>query len=323
MVNRYSTYPQHWLHLLLWLLNHASKQNRAVGVGDIAGTSTRRVQLTYRSWTTPIFIVLLLQPWVLLFSSTGKAQQVKHGGKTFSGASDTEIPYPSPEGTSGQKDPGTLSEFKSYLAQSSPPEDKGVDAVGVLTSGPINNQEHFPVSFAIDSGNRFRLDITKADGLRSFRINGAGGHIQEPGQSLPELGDSEGLDPLAFPMALLELASRKDASLVDDGVVTVNEQTMRKLTITLFDTRLGNPTAVALYFNNSDHTLRKSAFIEHSHSNQSLEYLKVTTYGDYREEESVLLPHEYSETINGEPTMSLKVTSISIATSHDDSYFSF
>ena len=253
----------------------------------------------------------------------GKAQQPKHPLRTIYGSTDADIQIPLPEGIPGQKDPSALSAVTDYINQSLSPKDKEIDVVGVLTLGSGNGQERLPVSFAIASGNKFRLDVMGGHGLRSFRINGSEGHIQEPDQKAVGLGDSEGLDPLAFPMALLDLVHRKDSSLVDDGIATIDEQKLHKLTITLFSTRLGKPIGVALYFNTGDHTLRKSAVIEHSRGDDSLKYLKVTTYGDYREEDSILLPHEYSESINGQPAMSLKVTTISVIANHDDSYFSF
>lgn len=251
------------------------------------------------------------------------AQQSRPPMKTFWGPNDSAFPYPAQEGTSGQKDPAALAEIKASVAASLLPEHTGLEVTGILTSGFGNNQQQYPVSFAVDSGSRFRLDIQKRNGIYSTRIDGRAGRFSQNDKAPQSLEDIEFVNPLALPELLLELANRKDAAVIDDGSLVVDEESLKKVTITLFQTRYGTPTSASFYFDSASNLLAKGAFVGHSAGNRSLRYLKVMTYGDYRKDQSVLLPHKYSETIGGQLTMSVKVTNTSITPSHDKAYFAF
>lgn len=251
------------------------------------------------------------------------AQRSKSINKTFTGPNDSEFPYPTQEGKMGQSDPAALAEINQSVASSLVPEHAGLEVTGTLTSGPGDAQQQYPVSFVIDNGRRFRLDIQKPKGTRTLRIDGDKGKAKQGNDTIQELEDIEFVNPLGLPSLLQEIAGRKDASVVDDGVFVVKDHSMNKVTITLFRTRFNVPVSASFYFDSATHTLEKGVFVEHSLGNRSLKNLMVMTYGGYRKDQSVLLPHEYSETINGQLLMTLKVTTTAITPGHDNSYFSF
>jgi hypothetical protein len=252
-----------------------------------------------------------------------RAQHSRVRMKTFSGPNDSAFPYPTQEGTLGQKDPTALAEIKASVTASLLPEHTGLEVTGIVTTGFGNNQQQCPISFAVDNGSRFRLDIQKSNGMYSTRINGGFGRFSQNDKAPQSLEDIEFVNPLALPELLLELANRKDAAVIDDGTLIVDEQSLKKVTITLFQARYGDPVSASFYFNSTSNLLEKGVFVGHSAGDRSLQYLKVMTYGDYRKDQSVLLPHLYSETIDGQLTMSIKVTNTSITSSHDEAYFSF
>jgi hypothetical protein len=251
------------------------------------------------------------------------AQQQKEPVKAFYGPYDTEFSYPASEGTTGRKDSVALEEIKASAASSLVPEHAGLEVTGTLTSGSGNDQQQNAVSFAIDNGRRFRLDIQRAEGTRTSRVRGDSGKTMQSGKTPEELEDIEFVNPLALPSLLGEIADRKDAAVIDDGTVAISGHSMNKVTITLFQSWFGSPVSASFYFDSNTHLLEKGVFVEHSAGNRALKFLVVMTYGDYRTDQSLLLPHEYTRTVNGQMTMNLKVTNISITSGHDDSYFSF
>lgn len=259
---------------------------------------------------------------LLCLCSTTSSQQMKEKRRTFFGPSDQDIPYPSQEGKPGERDFGAMEEIKAATASSIVAENSALDMKGTLTIGPKDNAQELAVSIAIETDLRFRLDIEKDSGTQTSRINGNIGQVKQ-GKNTPQaLEDIAFVSPFSLPMLLPQIADRKDAAVVDDGVVQIGNQSLHKLTITLFQTRFG-PDAACFYFDPRTHTLQKGAFLEHSVGNRTITYLTVVSYGEYRKEQDLLLPHWYSQTMDGQPVMTILVTSASIAARHDTSFFSF
>lgn len=273
-------------------------------------------------------ILYLLGFTTLAISATwnpggGSAQKAKSHPRVFSGPYDGDLPYPSQEGVIGQKDPAAMAEIRLAMTADTVTAQAELEIAGTITEISGNNQQAYPASLAVGTDGRFRLDLKKNEGIRTLRINGDMGKVKQGNQVASDLEDSEFYNPLAIPFLLSEVASRKDASVVEDGPVTLDGRHMNKVTITLFQVRYGGPISASVYFDSDTHLLWKSVLVEHSLGNRSLKYLTVTTYEDYRRDQSILLPHDFSETVNGSATMRFKVTSMSITPNHDASYFSF
>ena len=279
-----------------------------------------RTMITSR---TALFVLLVVSLFVVANSDKTRAQQPLVRHKTFSGPYDSEYPYPIAEGKAGQKDPAALAEIRQSMSATALPEQTGIEAQGVLTRGSGKTERQSSASFVIENGSRFRMDVQEKDNTSSIRIDGRAGQAKWGNKTIESLDDIEFGYPLALPSQLLEIASRKDAAVVDDGVFVVGEHRMNKVTITLFMPRLGNPVSSSFYFNASTHFLEKSTFVNHSATNRSLEYLEIVTYEDYRQDQSVMIPHEYLETVNGQLVMTMKITGASVTSRHDDSYFTF
>lgn len=271
------------------------------------------------------FVSAVLIPLFLSLMTPGiaVAQRTKAATKAFSGPNDADVSYPATEGKIGQKDASALAEIHQAVAASLVPDHVGLEMTGTLTSSFGDKQKEYSTSFAIDGGRRFRLDIQKENGTRSVRIDRDNGKARQSNQAPQELEDIDFVNPLGMPSLLLDIVDRKDSAVVDDGSVTVGDQSLKKVTITLFRPRYGDPVSASFYFDTSTHLLKKGAFLEHSLGNRSLKFLTVMTYGDYRQEQSMLLPHEYSETVNGQHIMSIKVATVSVTAAHETSYFSF
>jgi hypothetical protein len=272
----------------------------------------------------------LLLRWTLLATVIGSigskadgSQQPQTRIMPFVGETDTEYPYPAQEGGSGQKDPTAVACIQKATASSLVPDGSAIEVIGTLTSGSGNTEQHYPVTIAIDHGSRFRMDIQEPDGLHTLRISGADGKTKQGEKTTQEVEDVEFVNPLGAPSLLAEISKRSDAAVIDDGIFTVDNHSMEKVTVTLFQTRYGGPVAASFYFDSTTHMLEKAAFIEHSAGNRSLKSLLVIAYGDYRTEQSVLIPHKYTETMNGQVVGTVTVTSASITGRHEGSYFSF
>ncbi|MGA2654124.1 MAG: hypothetical protein ABSF28_26685 [Terracidiphilus sp.] len=256
-------------------------------------------------------------------SDIALAQQPNPQRKTFIGPYDSEFPYPVAEGRIGEKDAAALAEIKQSVGATGFPERAGIEAQGLYTNGSAKTEQQFPASVAIEKDGRFRLDVQKRNGIFSIRLALRSGQAMRESGLTYTVHDIDFGEPIAMPSQLLEVADREDAAVVDDGDVVIGDYRMRRVTITLFHSQMGDPAAAAFYFDPLSHLLEKSVLVSHSGTNRSLEYLKVITYGSYRAEQGVTLPHEYSETVNGQLIMTLKITSANVTSRHDDTYFKF
>jgi hypothetical protein len=267
-----------------------------------------------------LFLGLLL---LLVLPNTVTAQQLNAHRKTFIGPYDSEYSEPVAEGKIGEKDAAAMAEIKQSVAAVALPEREGIDAHGLLTSGSAKSEQQFPASIAIENDGRFRMDVQKPGGVFSIRLIGHDGRARRETGVTDTLNDIDFGNPLSMPSQLLEIANRKDAAVVDDGLVVIGDYRMHKVTVTLFHPQLGDPVAASFYFDSVNHLLQKSALVNHSATSSSLKYLRVVTYGSYGMEKAVMFPHEYSETVNGQLIMTLKITSANLTSRRNDSYFTF
>lgn len=255
--------------------------------------------------------------------TSADGQQRTTRNRTFFGPSDSEYSYPSVEGKAGQRDPGALTEISQAVAATTPPEGTGVEATGFEILGSGKSARQLSVSIAIEQHGRFRMDTGAGDTGRSLRFAKNSGEVRQGGGPVGILDDADFGDPLALPVHLQEIANRPDAAVVNDGSIRAGQQRFNKVTITLFDTRTGIPVAASLYFDAASHLLIKSVFLAHSAGAISRQYLKVVTYSDYSSIQSLEFPLEYTESMDGQPLIALKLTSANASSSHNESYFAF
>jgi hypothetical protein len=271
-----------------------------------------------------LLVALLVVPLPILVTPLivhPQGNNTRH--KAFAGPLDSECPYPIIEGTAGRKDPTAISQIDQFSAFVPLADGQGVEGKGTATFGSGKNARQLQASFDIEAHGHFRMDVEEGNAVRSLRMTGDRAQARRGDGPIEEVNDSDFANPLAIPLQLKEVANRQDASVIDDGIVTVNDRQLSRITITLFRTHIGNPVAASFYFDPQTHILTHAAFIGHSGTNQALVYLKVVTYASYKRVESALLPTEYVETMDGQPLMTLQLSSANLSASHSGSYFTF
>jgi hypothetical protein len=273
---------------------------------------------------TTVLVAVLVTPLVIAGEvDMASAQQPNIRTKTYSGPYDSEISYPIVEGRIGQKDPAAMAEITATVASISLPEQSALELKGFVAHGSRDSDQRRPASLVIESGSRFRMDIQESYGVGSVRISGGIGQMKRLNGATEPLVDIEYGDPLALPSQLLNIVDRADAAVIYDGRLVGGGRTMDKVTVTLFRPRVGGPLAASFYFDPETHLLEKSVFVDRGAINHSLEVLRVVSYGDYRKEQSITVPHEYLETVNGHKLMTFTVTETDVTVRHDDTYFVF
>lgn len=266
----------------------------------------------------------LILVWIAIVEIAGSsAQQRSARVRTFAGSYDSEYSYPIVEGKAGKRDLSAVDEIKQATDETTLSEGLGIEAKGLVSVGTGKTERQYSVSLAVEKHGRFRMDSGEGDTQRSIRSGKNGVQVKQGNGLTGTLNDVEFGDPLALPEHLREIINREDSSVVEDGLVSIDKQHFNKVTVSLFNTKTGIPVAASFYFDTETHLLRKSVFSQHVVANNHREYLKVVTYSDYRTIQSVLYPLEYTESVDGQLLMSLKLTSAHMAASHNESYFTF
>lgn len=85
----------------------------------------------------------------------------------------------------------------------------------------------------------------------------------------------------------------------------------------------GNIGVLDLYFDSTSHLLLKSADYVQLDTSDRQHYVRVVTYGDYREVDQTLIPHQYSQTLNGQKQWTLQLAEVHLSPATDASYFQF
>lgn len=276
-------------------------------------------RLTLRSF-------LLTTMFACLFGSS----LIAHAQKDFTriyGAEDQSVPMPAFTGSLGQKDAAALQELIDYLKAVNIGAWKGLQATGTMTdSSGANNQ----ATLTVLNSDQFRLDVQTSKGERSTRISGSFGKTLEvDGRSFytPPATAKAGL--LAFPRLLDSTFPNSATSLVDRGQVQIDGRSLHRITIeepafpgnAVTDQR--NVSVTDLYFDASTHLLIKSAGAVQLDSADRQRYLVVVTYGDYQKVQGGLLPHQYSQSLNGQRQWTLQLNAANLQPSVDSTYFQF
>lgn len=282
------------------------------------------------SWIIAASFIL---PSMNLLSQTDSKEPVQAFKKrVVFGEYDKAVTFPVMEGIPGQKDAQALRVVSLYLDASANGQWKGFDATGTMTVGSGESQKQIPASLSVGQRNRYRLDITTPSGIRSVRVEGPEGAVQqEDGKTfnLPAASAGTGLIPL--PTTLSEAAGDKRDSLIDDGLVELDGAKLHKITFIrpLFSRSLQaqlspeHPLITTLFFDPKSHLLVKSADAVLLDTTSQTHHLRVITYEDSRAIDGYVVPYRYRETIDGRLSWTLELTNVTVATNHEASYFHF
>lgn len=243
------------------------------------------------------------------------------------GTIDADIAMPDEAVPPGQVDEAALVEVRQYLKVIGNPHWTGMQGTGTLSQG---GQESLNVILAVLGDNRFRLDVTTSQGVRSIRISDAIGVVQQDNgtqQTLPAATAKNGL--VAFPPLLSSTLPDSKTTLLDHGLIQIEGKSLHRITLERV-VLPGDPTpeknnisVLDLYFDPDSHLLIKSAERVQLDSSDRARYLRVTTYADYRQVDGMLIPYQYIQTLNGQKQWTLNLTEVNCRPALDASYFLF
>jgi hypothetical protein len=276
--------------------------------------------MTNFSINLAVLLVLLAGPVAAPKELTAQSFPPRY--PTFRGLVDSGVPYPVVEGKPGQKDQGALQELRESAIACSPLDWPGIEAIGTITTGSVKNPEHWTGSLVMEKDNRLRFDMQSSTTTSSIRIHQSAGQIKRDNTSVQTFLGVQLGEYFVLPSQLWETANKPGVSVIDNGVITVDSVPMHSITI-INAQFVGNSTASDFYFDLGTHYLVKSAFAGHYPHDATHRYLKVISYSDYRIVQGAAVPHLFSETTDGQSSLTFQAQSVAVATEHDKTYFHF
>jgi hypothetical protein len=234
---------------------------------------------------------------------------------------------PALTGTLGQVDATALAEIQQYRKAIGATQWAGMQGTGTISQG---NQGQLNATLSVLGGNSFRLDVAAPQGVRSVRITDVNGQIQESDgrkHILPAANAKNGI--LAFPHLLSSTFPEGQTTILDHGIVQIEGHALHRITLVEVvssddpASEEGNISVLDLYFDPTSHLLIKSADYVQLDNSDRQHYVRVVTYGDYREVNRTLIPHQYSQTLNGQKQWTLQLTEVHPSPATDASYFLF
>jgi hypothetical protein len=247
----------------------------------------------------------------------------------FAVTQEAGLPVPITTGVLGRSDASALGEIRAYVAAVSPTAWTGMQGTGTITLGLEDKTESAAV-LSNRGGDRFRLDVTTKTGKESTRIHGFIGKTQgSSGRmfSIDPVTASAGIFPFELPqVAILRVHA---FTLIDHGLVNSGNGKLRQITFEYgsvgknFATQKRNTAAIDFYFDSSSHLLIKSVNTEMIDGNPRAHFIVSVTYGDYRHVGSSMIPFLYIETINGQPSRTLQLSTVQLDPTFSPKYFEF
>lgn len=275
----------------------------------------------------------------LYFSTMARAQS---SFTRVYGSTDRDVPLPAAAAPLGRYDSAALSEIVEHLKVVGTGPWTDLQGTGQITypAGGSGDSEVDSAVLSVLGARNFRLDVTTPKGIRSTRIAWHAGAILDTDGTkafLPEATAAFGL--VEFPRVRAEDLSGGNASVIDDGFVTVNGQALHRISLVYpfipVSARI-NPAsqalpalkpatdlAVDLYFDPTSHLLIESAELIKLAGAGNQQFLRCTSYGDYRQVGGSLIPYRYIQSLNGETLWVLQLNEARLGVGLTASSFHF
>ena len=242
---------------------------------------------------------------------------------------DSGVVIPRPTGTLGQSDALALAELKANITAASALNWSGMQGTGTISYGP-QGSESYPVTLSYGKGHRFRLDVQTTKGVESTRIDGLDGKLRASDGRIATLDPDSALAGI-FPFELPFVAAIPNAgySIIDHGSVNVGTASLHRITLELGSvglnpaTKKRNTSAVDFYFDPASHLLVKSAAYGYMAGSTRARFLTVVSYSDYRPVGTTLIPFHFVETIEGQLSRVVQLSSVQLNPSVSSAYFEF
>jgi hypothetical protein len=219
---------------------------------------------------------------------------------------------------SGSKNAAATNELLEYLKTVGSVNWTGLEAHGSIVYGSATDAAGYPATLSISKFGETRLDVERPEGPTSLRITGPIGRFKQTNGrviSLPLRNIAAGL--IAFPRLLSPSFRANELLIADGGTVEVDGKSLHKIS---FQEKMGSGKLTTttdrtylvsdLYFG-PDHLLYKSAAAVEALSQTRCQYLEVITYTDYRLVDGVKLPFHIAATLEGQPSWTFAMTTVS------------
>jgi hypothetical protein len=250
------------------------------------------------------------------------------------GPVDRDVSVPSATGLFGHVDPAASTEILEHIAAVGASPWQDMSASGKITYPLGDTSEADSATLTIFNGDRFRLDVQTPQGTRSTRIvGGSGATLRSDGSKdfLLPFTAAQGL--VAFPQLRVATFPTSQTSLYDKGLQSVDGTTLHRLAV---EHPLGKPPSALpsakatvppsvvtdLYFDPASHLLMKSV-ASIKLSGMGSDFIRCTTYEDYRKVGAVLVPFRISESLNGQVQWTLQLDSVALNTGLAQTNFIF
>lgn len=238
------------------------------------------------------------------------------------GTTDRDIPTPH-HSAKTISDPGALQQFIDFVRVSRVSGWKGMTAKGTITySGDV---QPYPAHIYLRDSTASRLDVEKPDGMESMVFAGNTGGFKKPKSRLLASSELSQLGLVAFPRVLSPGYPTKNSVLTDHGTVRVENAFLHRISLDDPATdAAGNPwNTIDLYFDPTTNYLVESVSFIHLSSSDAARYMVETSYGDYRDENSITLPHRIVQSLNGNTEWTLQLDQLDLTAIPVSSTFSF
>jgi hypothetical protein len=208
---------------------------------------------------------------------------------------------------------------------------QGFQAAGSITYSGSAAHPQGTATLTITRDGLTRLDVTSSLGTTSLRIQGPGGAFQDvKGKQyrLPPRNARAGL--FAYPFLLSpQFLEQQGLSLAAvpwqlDGKSFGRLSVTRPVVNRPASSRANSEVVVTdIYVSPDTHLPYKSVELVGALDLSPQRYVRVVTYEDYRDVEGVELPFRYTETINGQRSWVLQLTTVHPQPQSDPAYFVF
>lgn len=275
---------------------------------------------SYRSHNIGWLFMLAVWPLMLFGQSR---TQIRPAGP------DAGVVIPTTVGNGDQNDSAAMAEISASAAAMHASSWRTMQATGNVTNA-VGGAGSFPAVFSSASGFRSRLDIQTQAGRESTRISWRTGKYQSPDQRIQRLEPDTALAGI-FPFQEIFAAQDKlfHLTITDDGFCRVSGVDLHRITVGVpaagTDPNTKNPHTfpIDFYFDPTSHLLVKTVTYATLRGNSRVRFMRVITYGDYRQVSSVMLPFRYTETIDGEVSRIFQVSSVQVDPVLSSTYFEF
>ncbi len=268
-------------------------------------------------------LIRLFTSALLASAATLAIAQTPHHFTRVYGTSDRDIPTPA-HTTKALTDAVALQKIVDFVKMSGVASWKGLTADGTITYA--GDPAAYPAHIAVLGIGHYRLDATRAEGKQSTVFNGSQGvFLSAKGTPSSVSSDISTLGLLAFPRLLSPEYPTPKSILTDQGAATIGGKPLNRITLDdpALDSNAMPWKTEDLYFDPATGRLVESVALVHLSTSDAALYMLETSYGDYRTVNGVTLPYTYTQSLNGQLSWTLSLTTLDSQVTPSPSVFAY